>query len=586
MNPWADGLSALTGHAWAVCAVFVVIVWGFFIIRGILLRFFNSSLTEADVISISLAGWVVPILFLSIFTFGIALLFNAFIAGILAVLIIIVSSLILIRTNAIRFSILIFVILLIPSFILRFAFISNLVLPSYFDPAEHYRLIYLLTESYRTGTFAVELMQAFYHLGFHSAIAFISFYLQIEIIDLMLVFGPLVLALLPFPFYFLIKRETGSAAAAFFACLLAGFGFHMPAHLMNWGKYPALLGFVAMLFVFQLMYMLYRKFENRKQLIILLSFAVLASGLIHSRTLIVFGLMCLAALITLAWTHQKILFRRVSFVSLIIAFVIEIVALQNNPALQTLLSSYINNDSLILFFILLLSVASAFAYPRQTFFLFAWLILSILCLFIPIPIPIHGIQTPLDRPFVQMFAIIPFSLLGGLGLAGVTQWMERLRPNCGLIQRFLYFFVFGVVLLNSALHYRFYPSECCRFASRDDLAAFTWMDENLPPDATILIASTGLYVTSFETPEKQTGVDAGIWIAPLLSRTVKLAGSEIQFDQADTHTDLCKQEVQYIYIGGMPQSFDAGQLDGIPAWYAPTFALPSAKIYQVLCKGQ
>jgi hypothetical protein len=531
-----------------------------------------------------MAGWVIPALFLSIFTFGVALLFNALTAGILAAVVILASSLILIRTKLVHFSFLIF--LLIPSVILRFAFIANIVLPSYFDSAEHYRLIHLLTESYSTGTVTVELMSVFYHLGFHSVIAFISYFFQAEVIDLMLAFGPLVLALLPFTFYFLIKRETDSTSAAFFACLLAGFGFHMPAHLMNWGKYPALLGFVAMLFVFQLMYMLYRKFENRKQLIILLSFAILASGLIHSRTLIVFGLMCLAALITLAWIHQRILLRRVSFVVLIIAFVIEIVALQNNPALQTLLSSYINNDFLILFFILSLSVASAFAYPRQTFFLFTWLVLSLLCLFIAISIPIHGIQTPLDRPFVQMFAIIPFSLLGGLGLAGVTQWMERLRPNSRLIQRFVYVSTFGLVLLNAALHYHFYPSECCRFASRDDLAAFTWMDENLPPDATILIASTGLYVTSFETPEKQTGVDAGIWIAPLLSQTVKLASSEIQFDQADTHTNLCKQEVKYIYIGGMPQSFDAGQLDGIPAWYVPTFALPSAKIYQVLCKGQ
>lgn len=588
MNPWADGLSALTEHAWAACVVLFIILWGFIITREVLLRFLENSFTEADVLSISLAGWVVPSLILSIFTFGIALLFNAFMAGILAALMILVSSLILIRNKPIRFSILISTVLLIPSIILRFAFVSNIVLPSYFDPAEHYRLIHLLTESYRTGSLSVGLTSIFYHLGFHSLIAFISHYFQVEIIDLMLVFGPLVLALLPFSFYFLIKRETDSASAAFFACLLTGFGFHMPAHLMNWGKYPALLGFVALLFVFQLAYMFYRNdiFKDRKRVVILLSFAVITSALIHSRTLVVFGLLCLAALITLTWENQRALIRAFTFILLISLFFIEILVLQNNSTLQTLLTSYITNDSWILFLILPLSVVSAFHHPRPTFFLFTWLTLCILCLFIPIPIPIHGIQTPLDRPFVQMFAIIPLSLLGGLGLAGTTQWIQRLRPNSDLIQRFVYFFVFGFVLLNTALHYHFYPSECCRFASRDDLAAFTWMDENLPPDAKILIASTGLYVTSFETPEKQSGVDSGIWIAPLLSRTVELASSEIQFELVDTHTDLCKREVEYIYVGGMPQSFDAGQLNAIPIWYAPSFALPSAKIYQVLgCKG-
>jgi hypothetical protein len=211
--------------------------------------------------------------------------------------------------------------------------------------------------------------------------------------------------------------------------------------------------------------------------------------------------------------------------------------------------------------------------------------LCILCLFIPIPIPIHGIQTPLDRPFVQMFAVIPLAMLCGFGLAGVTQWIQRLRPNSRLIQRYVHFSVFGFVLLNASMNSEFYPSECCRFASRDDLAAFTWMDANLPPDAKVLIASTGLYVTSFETSETQSGVDAGIWIAPLLSRTVEFAGSGMQFNLADTHTNICTRGVEYIYVGGMPQSFDAGQLNVMPIWYDPSFALPSAKIYQVLgCK--
>jgi hypothetical protein len=240
----------------------------------------------------------------------------------------------------------------------------------------------------------------------------------------------------------------------------------------------------------------------------------------------------------------------------------------------------------MLIIILLLTIVSAIFYPKPTFFILLWLALCVLCIFIPITIPVHGTQTLLDRPFVQMFSIIPLSILGGLGFAGVTQWIKRLRPDLNLIRRFVTFLLFGFVLLNAALNYKFYPSDCCRFASRDDLAAFTWMDKSLPPDVTILIASTGLYVTSFETPETQNGVDAGIWIPSLLSRKVVPANQETQFDNVEIHVDLCNKGVDYIYVGGMPQSFNLNQLESQPAWYSPSFILPSAKIYQVLgCKG-
>lgn len=75
------------------------------------------------------------------------------------------------------------------------------------------------------------------------------------------------------------------------------------------------------------------------------------------------------------------------------------------------------------------------------------------------------------------------------------------------------------------------------------------------------------------------------WADGLLALT-EFADAGMQFDLAETHTDLCARGVEYIYVGGVPQSFDAGQLYAMPIWYDPSFALPSAKIYQVLgCKG-
>ncbi|MBI2331972.1 MAG: hypothetical protein HYU84_07425 [Chloroflexi bacterium] len=583
MNVLPDGLSALAEHAWVTFVILLSILWGFFIMRGLLYRLFGDILTEFDTLSLSAAGWVLPVLFLSLFTFGLSLFFNAMIGGLFAAVVILISSFIFIRRRLDIPPSILFAFLLFLSIIFRFAFLKDLFLPSYFDSAEHYRLINAMTKSYQLGFLADELNSGFYHLGFHYLAAGISYFLHVDIAEFMLVFGQISLALLPFPLFFIIKRETDSLSAAFFTCLLAGFGYHMPAHLMNWGKYPALLSLVCISFVFSLAYMVYRdnSLRERKSIWILLSFAILASVLVHSRTIVLYGLMTIAAITTLGWKHLRIPYRLFGFGALLLLFMIELYTIDNNPVLKTLLDGYLKNDSRILILILLLTVISIVHYTEPTLFLLAWLALCMLCLFIPVTFPMLGVQTLLDRPFVQMFSYIPLSILGGLGFASSIRMTKRFFPDLNLIQRFVVFFAFGFVLLNAALHYNFYPSNCCRLVSRDDLAVFTWMENTLPPDANILIASTGLYVTPFETSQTPTGVDAGIWITPLLSRRIALAEQGILFDQVQVHMDLCGRSIGYIYIGGLPQSFNPLLLDSRPEWYLRSFALPSAKIYQV-----
>lgn len=584
MNPWLAGFSALAEYAWAACAVFFIIAWGFFVARVCLLHFFEVSLTEVEVLSISAAGWVIPVLILSLFTLFILLIFNAIIGGICAG-ILIFFSVWLFRHKRITAHLLIFIALLIPTLILRFAFLADQVLPSYFDSAEHYRLIHLLTESYQTGNLSYGLTSLYYHLGFHLLTAFISYFFQVEIIDLMLVIGPILLTFLPFSFYFILKRETNSTVAAFFGCLLAGFGFHMPAHVLNWGKYPALLGMLAMLSVFNLAYLLYcnHVFKNRRTIFILLTVAIPASVFIHSRTLIIYGLLGIASLITAGWSRLRDSHRPISFILLISLFAIEIFAIQNNFVLKTLLDTYLTKDLWMLVLLLPLTIIAAMVYPKPTFFLLTWLALCILCLFIPIIIPVHGIQTPLDRPFVQMFSVIPLSLLGGFGLAGLTQWSQRFHLKSNLIQRFIHVSIFSLVFLNAAQNYQFYSSACCRFASRDDLAAFTWLEQNLPSDANILIPSSVLSVTSKETTQSLTGVDAGIWIMPLTSRKTTFAPQATQFTQPEIYQQLCAQGITHIYSGGMPESFKPMQEN--PGGYTIAFLLPQAGIYTLTgCK--
>ena len=583
MNPWQDGLSALANHAPSAFILFFAILWGIIITRGILLKILDGAFDEADILSLSTAGWALPLLILSLITFAVSSIFSTSIAGILAFILILLSIITLPGKKPNPIPILISTALLIPILILRFAFIHDLLLPSYFDSAEHYRLIKSLFESYQTGSFTGTLSGGYYHLGLHHILAALAYFFQQEIIELMLVAGSILLSFLPFSFYFIVKRETDSSHAAWFAVLLAGFGFHMPAHLMNWGKYPALLGVFFIPFVLSLGYILHQNnfAPKRKTIFFLLALALLISTLIHSRTLVLYSLLLLAALLTSGWERLKASYQIPGFIPLFVLLAVELFLIQHDPALKTLLDGYLKNDTPVLILLPSLILFSAFQFPQAAFFLLSWLALCILCLFIPITIPVHGVQTLLDRPFVQMFAFIPLSLLGGLGISGATRAFARLFPNRVLIQRFVSIFLFGSILLNAALTYDLYPSDCCRFVDRDDLAALTWLGESTPSDAKVLIASTGLYVTSFESIGAQTGVDAGIWISQLLSRPVELSGTDIQFDQADTYNSLCQSEVDYIYAGGTPQSFDPAKLESQPAWYKPAFVLPSAKVYQL-----
>lgn len=141
---------------------------------------------------------------------------------------------------------------------------------------------------------------------------------------------------------------------------------------------------------------------------------------------------------------------------------------------------------------------------------------------------------------------------------------------------------FVFVILNAKASHSFYPSDCCQIVSRDDLSAIHWMDKTLPPDVDVLIASTDLFVTSLESPDTLAGVDGGIWVTSLISRRTIPARGTLNFDQPESHADVCRKNAEYIYVGGTSQSFNVLQLDEQTNWYQIIFSLPKAKVYQVI----
>lgn len=584
MNIFTDGLSVLTNQTWTIFCILLTVIWGEILISALLGKISKDQISISERISLSLAGWILPVVLFSVLLWVGVALFGKI--AIIILLIFVISALLYAlsvgkpdRTMFLVGSL--FGIALTVFLISQLAFLKNMLLPSYFDSAEHYRIIKYFLGYYTSSDGDFPLIN-YYHVGFHLLSATMSHVFHLGIVDIMLVFGQVILSVLPFSLFFIIKRETGSNAAAVFTCLLAGVGWHMPVHLMDWGKYPALFSLVGIHFVLSIGYLMRQSNQPKLQrfaLSWLLGLGVLVSAFLHTRTLIVFGFMGISLLLTIWRQRFPLLFQQLAFVLAILILGVEIAAVQNSSVLSLLFGTYAGTDMLMTALAIFLLIFSAWAFPDLTFFLLILISLMIAGLFIPVNGFLgYGVLTFLDRPYVQMLFYLPLSILGGLGLAGLNQFLQKSR----FLQKITVVSLVIFVVLNANIKHNFYPSDCCQIVSSDDLSAIHWMDKTLPPNASLLIASTNLFVTSFESPDALAGVDGGIWINPLISRKTIPAQGNSNFEDVEIHKQVCQKKISYIYVGGTPQSFDSLQLEKRTDWYQLVFSLPNANVYQVI----
>jgi len=593
MTVWLDGLTVLIDRSWTIVCSIIAIIWGQMIITGVFKKIFKDRLTGAEYFSLGMAGWVIPVslmavlLFLNAVSLGQSGMFFLLGIAILAMLYSVFSEKLVQGSLSVCYVMLLFVVI---SIFLHLAFLQKVIFPLYFDSAEHYRIIkYFLSHydhSSRSG-FLQWPSANYYHVGYHFLSAAFSYVSHATIVENMLVHGQIVLAILPISLFFIIRQETGSDVPALFTCLLAGFGWHMPGYAVNWGKYPALFSLICTHLVLSIGYLLYRnnKFKSeRSKLYLILGIGVLVSGFVHTRSLIVYTVLALSMLLASWWKRLPAPYRYLSFAFVICALIIEVSYTRTNSILEPLLNIYLHNDFLMAGLILLLVIFSMPVFMDATFFIFIVLSLLLFGLFIPVNglLPGYGNLVLLDRPYIQMLLYLPLSILGGLGLAGLHLFLQKFSYFSIRLPQLTMIALFGFVIFNAFHNYGFYPSTCCQIVGRDDLVAFDWMDKTLPLNANILIASTRLYVTSLERSDSQVGVDGGIWLTPLISRKMVLMSGETDFGQPETWDQICRRNLDYIYVGGMSQSFKDILLTEHADWYQVVFSLPHTKVYQVI----
>lgn len=594
MSVLSDGLSVLGSNWQMIIGVFAFIVAGSILISLTLRSIFGNRLTTSEYISLGMGGWLLPLSLLSllwILSGGHPALWLGISFG-LVILVIFILSLFRFKSDLKPDSpstVLILILFVLISILLRLAFVANVIFPSYFDSAQHYLYIRNILENNESGLFDVT---RYYHLGFHTLMAFFTSALHAGIAKTMLILGQMILAVMPIAVFFLIKHGTRSNAAGIFAVILSGYGWYMPAHAMDWGKYPALMSLGMIPFILSLVFLISKykdslSVSKRWTLYGIFGLSIFISTFAHSRSLIVSGIIALAWILSTLWQKLPRRYQISTFAVIIVMFVFEFIFVQGQDILRLLFDPYINNGIWITTLILLLSVFAFRSYPKLTLICILSMGFLIVALFIPVNglIPGYDNLTLLDRPYVEMILYLPLSLLGGLGLAGLMQILSNSKIKFVSLSQYTSFVIVGVTLIYSLARYDFHASDCCIIVGNDDVVATDWMDAHLPVDARIGIASTELKVMVTDATEGSAGSDAGVWITPLIDRVTIALPRDSDFSQQVTLDMLCQEQIGYLYVGELGQTFDEAKLSSHAEWYKPLLSMPKVKVYQVAgCK--
>jgi hypothetical protein len=468
----------------------------------------------------------------------------------------------------------------------RLAFLADVLLPSYFDGALHYQISKHLLANFGQWPWQApdSLVHGYYHIGFHLLTACAAFVTNLEVGQVILILGQVTLAVMPFPVFLVTRRETGSTLAAFFALMLAGWGWNMPAHALNWGKYPALAGLLALQFALAVAFTAARLAHSPRRKAALLALfitATVVSGLMHTRTLVVIFIFVFGYVASMFWESlpaSSATMRRVKWatLALLLAGLGGLVFyIESRSILNLAFDPYLRAG---LWITLLAAALSPFALRRfARLAMTCLLVLFLLLVSLLLALPGQPFQTPLDRPFVQMILYLPLALLGGLGLAGL-----RAESFRGWQVALVTVAVFSAVFVSIVREYPFSASPCCILFKADDAVAFAWMEENLPDDAHLLIAGNTLNVFDIQNPAELRGSDGGAWIALLTGRRVSMEHLGLDFSTEEAFDSLCQRDINYIYVGGSPERFNVTSLQARPEWYMQQLTLPGAQVFRIL----
>jgi hypothetical protein len=565
--------------------------------------FFLFQLLEVEMglleyLTIGLAGGFVPIMIL-IFPyligealFGENIMVGGVIAGLFSIAILVwFLSYMRSHSNTSLSTTLIVLIIFGLIILVRLAFAKSTLFPLYSDSAKHYVNIQALATLSDPNSQANVLNHIiyYYHQGFHLIATAVTIISRAKLQNVILILGQIILAVAALPVFFFVVKETKSENAGFFAMLLAAFGWSMPAYASNWGKYPAITSLISIQFVLGAAYILLlaKPVKNLRFKLGFLTVAILASTVIHSRSLIVITLAFVCWFIADKWQLFKKPIQLLLLLGVLVSIFIVARKIFYDPLLTSTFDPYIRDGSLITLIIILLLPFAIIEFLKFSVFNLLFLLSFLLCLFIPFfYTPTYGYQTLLDRPYAEITLYFPLVLLGGAGFAAILKIISRPDVSRGIPFKLISIpttiLLLGMVLGNAFSSYSFTASDCCILVYDDDINAFSWIDQNIPTSATILIPALEGKIFTTDLSTTFTETDGGVWVSVLTHRTTSKLNFTTNFALSSVLAELCDNHIKYIYAGSSRQSFSKEKLAGVPLWYQRVFTLPAVQIYQVV----
>jgi hypothetical protein len=363
----------------------------------------------------------------------------------------------------------------------------------------------------------------------------------------------------------------------------------MPGFAVNWGKYPALAGLLTLELTLSIAYFISRNKPGRNRTLsfIWLILGVAISTLFHSRTLIVIVISIASWIVAGKMQNFKYRIQYVMTGILLVATLILGMLIQAEPLLNLSLDPYLDDGIWATLIVLALFPFAVIKFPRGANFSILFIFCAFAALFVSIGNLLPGFenQTLLDRPFVEIILYLPLSLLGALGLAGLIDSLRGIKSFPEKIRLYVralaIIFFIGLAILIPVRNYNFYPSDCCNFVRHDDMVTLDWLDKNTPSDARIWVASTNMNVLPSGPSTGLVGTDAGIWIPALANRAISFAPFNVDFNSESTLEQLCREQIDYIYVGGTEQKFNAEQIQANTEWYNAILSLPDAQLFEL-----
>ena len=469
------------------------------------------------------------------------------------------------------------ILILVLSLLVRLAFVSHLVLPPYSDSPTHDLVVMNLLHPFSRPdvyySFAT-IFQHYYHYGIHCLGAWLALVSGETSHLILAVIGQFFLVILPFSVYALVGVLTRDKSSAWVAGLMAAIGWLMPAFGVNWGKYPALSGLAVL--PIPLAYLLLIHLSKNlpaKWLPFLVSgLLVLGSILLHSRTSLIVALAISAYLIAIIIEKS---FSGKPWLLALFGFLLVAGLIFWGWLRPDLAGLYILNWPLMISLGVLLPLAWL-GFPVPTLATLLFLVGIGFLSTIPVPAFLKGYAFELlDRQYVQLSLFLPLAVLGGLGLAGLkTRFANRKwigNASAGLL--------IILILFKAPPVPSFYPDQCCNYATRDDLIAFDWLEENASPHALVLIA--GLPTTS-----RMIELDSGAWVYPVTGLESKKISLNTDLNDLVFIQEICQgRDEVYVYLGGLNTGFPSSAILSNSSVYSLAFASGKTEIFQVMvCK--